>query len=615
MPIDPSIAGGYKGIQIADPMAQYAQMTAIQNAQQSNQLNQMKMDEMRQTNQERNALRGGIRPDFDPTNPLHQAELYKLAPSLAPGYIESTLKTRETAGKIKERDFKVQQDKFTHGYQSLGNATTPEAAKAAIDEGVKKGYFDQATADRESATIPTDPVEFKNWRLSKVSNLLSAKDQLEEMRRASLAGLSAQFTTPARGAVGDLAGATLPAGMGTNVSLPATPGAFDYAGFAKAAFAQNPNADTLKMLQAASPNVSYENVQNRLIPVQKNPLAPGYTPPQALAMGMSPSQAGQLGVAQGNLAVNQTNAATRQGQLGVSQGQLGVARAGLGIRAIQADPYNISGVQAAFPIAGAPISGAPSTTEKQPSGAPVVQNVAAALKAGLTGEDLLTHLPTNLANQVRAIGEGREPSPAARSLNTPAARQLMEMVNQAYPAFDAKQYGSMSAAEKAFTSGKKGDITRALNVAVDHLGTLQQVSDALENNDMRLFNQAGNFIALQTGNPAPTDFNAVKRIVADELTKAVLGGAGALGDRKAIDDTINAANSPAQLKSAINRYKQLMGGQLTGLETQYTASTNKKDYRDRFLTPATKAALGTAAPAAADTDARAAALKLYGLTQ
>jgi hypothetical protein len=301
---------------------------------------------------------------------------------------------------------------------------------------------------------------------------------------------------------------------------------------------------------------------------------------------MTPGEVESNKIAKGHLAV-------AQGQLGVAQGNLNVNRAGLAIRAIAADPYNLSGVQAAFPVPGAAITGTPSPTAKQPSGAPVVQNVAAAMKAGLTGEDLLTHLPTPLANQVRAIGEGREPSPAARSLTTPAGRQLMEMVSAAYPGYDAKQYGTMGAAEKAFTSGKKGDTTRALNVAVDHLGTLQQVSDALQNGDTRLFNQVGNFIALQTGNPAPTDFNAVKRIVADELTKAVIGGAGALGDRKAVDDAISAANSPAQLKSVIDRYKQLMGGQLAGMETQYTASTNKKDFRDRFLTPTTRAALGS----------------------
>ena len=352
--------------------------------------------------------------------------------------------------------------------------------------------------------------------------------------------------------------------------------------------------DAKDQLTMTAPKPTEMRLGDTVKTIDMNPNSPTYKQEvlPAQAIGMTANEKAMLPIHQGNLDV-------AKGQLGVAQGNLNVNKAGLAIRAIAADPYNLSGVQAAFPVPGAAVAGTPSPTAKQPSGAPVVQNVAAAMKAGLTGEDLLTHLPTPLANQVRAIGEGREPSPAARSLTTPAGRQLMEMVSAAYPGYDAKQYGTMGAAEKAFTSGKKGDTTRSLNVAVDHLGTLQQVADALQNGDTRMFNQAGNFIALQTGNPAPTDFNAVKRIVADEVTKAVLGSAGALGDRKAADDAINSANSPAQLKSVIDRYKQLMGGQLAGMETQYTASTNKKDFRDRFLTPTTKAALAATAPAAA----------------
>lgn len=346
-----------------------------------------------------------------------------------------------------------------------------------------------------------------------------------------------------------------------------------------------------KFMEMNKPTVTSQNLGGQLRMVSTPGLGGAATvvPGSTVATTITPGQLAANQIAQGQLAVS-------QGNLAVNQGNLGVNRAGLGIRAIAADPYNISGVQAAFPIPGAAPAGTPSPTEKQPSGAPVLQNPMAAMKAGLTGEDFLTHLPKHVAAQVRAIGEGRESSPAARSLTTPAGRQLMDLVNTAYPGYDAKQYGVMSAAEKEFTSRKKGDTTRALNVAVDHLGTLQQVSNALENQDTRLFNQAGNFIALQTGHPAPTDFAAVKRIVADEITKAVLGSAGALGDRTAVDSALNAANSPAQLKQVIDRYKQLMGGQLNGLEQQYTASTGKKDFRDRFLTPATRAALGTAAP-------------------
>jgi hypothetical protein len=482
------------------------------------------MQEYQRGLQEQNALRSIVgRPGFDPMNPTHQANAFAAAPSLAPGYIEKALTTRETVAKIgktgaetAELEYKTKVNKANKAISDISALSSPKEAIDSINAHLAAGDITAEKADALKNSLGTAP-SFGAWQRSMITGVLDAKDKL-----------------------------TTTAPKPTEMRL----------------------GDTVKTIDMNPDSPTYKQ---EVLPAQ--------------AIGMTANEKAMLPIHQGNLAI--------------AQGNLKVNKAGLAIRAIAADPYNISGVQAAFPVPGAPVTGTPSPTAKQPSGAPVVQNVAAAIKAGLTGEDLLTHLPTPLANQVRAIGEGREPSPASRSLTTPAGRQLMEMVSAAYPGYDAKQYGTMSAGEKAFTSGKKGDTTRSLNVAVDHLGTLQQVADALQNNDTRLFNQAGNFIALQTGNPAPTDFNAVKRIVADELTKAVIGGAGALGDRKAVDDAMSAANSPAQLKSVIDRYKQLMGGQLAGMETQYTASTNKKDFRDRFLTPATRAALAAAAPAAA----------------
>jgi hypothetical protein len=98
---------------------------------------------------------------------------------------------------------------------------------------------------------------------------------------------------------------------------------------------------------------------------------------------------------------------------------------------------------------------------------------------------------------------------------------------------------------------------------------LNSTIGALQNGDVKLLNQLGNTISTQMGAPAPTDFNGVKTIVADELVKAILGGAGALGDRKAIQETVNSASSPEQLQSMIKRYQQLMDGQRTGLAEQY----------------------------------------------
>ena len=54
---------------------------------------------------------------------------------------------------------------------------------------------------------------------------------------------------------------------------------------------------------------------------------------------------------------------------------------------------------------------------------------------------------------------------------------------------------------------------------------------------------------------------------------------------------MSAANSPAQFKGVVKAYTDLMAGQLSGLETQYKASTGKDDYREKFLAPNTRQAL------------------------
>jgi hypothetical protein len=124
----------------------------------------------------------------------------------------------------------------------------------------------------------------------------------------------------------------------------------------------------------------------------------------------------------------------------------------------------------------------------------------------------------------------------------------------------------------AFDRGKQGDTVRSLNVAIDHLAVLQDAADALQNGDVKRFNQAGNIIAKELGYPAPTEFGAVKSIVKDELVKAVLGGAGALGDRQEVEQQLDAANSPEQMMGVIRRYEQLMGGQMRGLLQQFVTS-------------------------------------------
>jgi hypothetical protein len=200
----------------------------------------------------------------------------------------------------------------------------------------------------------------------------------------------------------------------------------------------------------------------------------------------------------------------------------------------------------------------------------------------------LSEMTPTMETNARAIANGQLPPITGFGLRSPGAAAVMARVLEINPDYSAKDYGTGSKAEKDFATGKQGNSVRSFNVAIDHLGTLSSLADALDNGDMQLVNKVGNMVATQTGATAPVSFEAAKHIVADEIVKAVTGSAGALGDREAAAKTINSANSPAQLKGVIKVYQDLMSGQLNGLRSQYKATTGKDDFDAKYLSDAAR---------------------------
>ncbi len=152
----------------------------------------------------------------------------------------------------------------------------------------------------------------------------------------------------------------------------------------------------------------------------------------------------------------------------------------------------------------------------------------------------------------------------------------------------AKQdVASQGKAVKDFATGPQGKMVNSFNTSIDHLSTMDKLSDALANGDTKAINAIANTVAKQTGSPAPTNFNAAKQIVTAEVIKAIVATGGGVEERKRAEENFAAANSPAQLKGIINTYKDLMGGQLKSLEVQYGTTTGRKDF-EKKLTPAAR---------------------------
>lgn len=141
-----------------------------------------------------------------------------------------------------------------------------------------------------------------------------------------------------------------------------------------------------------------------------------------------------------------------------------------------------------------------------------------------------------------------------------------------------------------FNTGPQGNAVRSLDVSIAHLDTLGKLSDAMHNGDIQAVNRLANSYSKATGNPAPTNFDAAKQIVGDEIVKGIVGAGGSAGDREKAQEAIDSAKSPEQMAGVIDTYQQLLGGQLKGLAQQYKSGSGRADFGEK-LTDETKRAL------------------------
>lgn len=219
---------------------------------------------------------------------------------------------------------------------------------------------------------------------------------------------------------------------------------------------------------------------------------------------------------------------------------------------------------------------------------------------GKEGADLLKSLDPSLAAIVKKVGD-YDLNPQTLSTRGGHREKILALAAMYNPQYDDKDYAQIKRSMYDFSTGKQGQTTRSINVAVEHLDTAKRFADALKNKDTPLINKIANEFATQTGGAAPTSLEAVKEIVADEVVKGVIGGPGALADRESAAKKIRAASSPEQFAAVVNAWTELMGGQLKGLEKQYEGSTRRKDFQEKYLTQRARDALKSAdhsAPAA-----------------
>ena len=243
----------------------------------------------------------------------------------------------------------------------------------------------------------------------------------------------------------------------------------------------------------------------------------------------------------------------------------------------------------------APTPGAPTGTVPGPTGAPIPApagaNAPVPVPASIDLNKAATQDPSLYATAYKMAHYDIAP-PSSFELTKPENEKLMQLVTAINPGYDATNYAPIIKVKEDFDSGTSSKSVRSFNVMVSHLKTLNTLATALNNNDVQSINRISNIFGQQFGKSAPTSFAAAKRIVSDEIVKAVTGAAGALGDREEAQNTLDSANTPAQLAGVINTYMQLAAGQLAGYRQEYQVGTGLNDF-NKYLSPDTIQTLGS----------------------
>lgn len=203
--------------------------------------------------------------------------------------------------------------------------------------------------------------------------------------------------------------------------------------------------------------------------------------------------------------------------------------------------------------------------------------------------------PVDISPTAKLIARGDMAMPTLTTTRPGAMARHAELtaaVMKENPNWTADIYPTVKKTVMDFSTGKQGQTVKALNTATDHLETLKELSDAVKNGNVQLFNRIANAYATNTGNPAPSNLATAAQIVGAEIVKGISGASGGVEDRNKAAGAFSNVKSPADVNGAIETVTKLMGGQFKGLKQQYEAGTHgRNDFAETYLTPAARAAL------------------------
>lgn len=211
MPLDPRIALGVQQFQAPNMLEMAQNAMAVRNAQQTNQLNQMKLAAEQQSMDEANALRSYLASNPDLSSAEAQNRLVSQYGSAGLDILnrQQELANRRLAGQVSQQEYDANKHKqVQEGISKIAEYTNKADALKGLAESFEKGNIDEDSYNRLERQVSSTPL----WADAKkdiLFGMLTAEKQLEMLKPAepttTLGKLQAQLKQ--QQAAGDTVGA------------------------------------------------------------------------------------------------------------------------------------------------------------------------------------------------------------------------------------------------------------------------------------------------------------------------------------------------------------------------------------------------------------------------
>jgi len=213
-----------------------------------------------------------------------------------------------------------------------------------------------------------------------------------------------------------------------------------------------------------------------------------------------------------------------------------------------------------------------------------------------TGPDFLATLEPQDQTTVRAIVDGRE-----KVENVSVRNGRREAITAAVAQYDAgysqQDYGTKAGVRKDFTSGVAARNVTAINTAIGHLASLQDLFEAQKNKDQPKINAVLNTLATELkGDPRVNNVDLAATAVGDELMRVFRQVGASEIEARNWKEKFGSALSPEMQKGALATAADLLASRIDSLDDQWKRGMGTTTGYPNLLSPKSRAVVDDLIP-------------------